>query len=1082
MDENEIYDTEVPLKEIIKQMKLNIYNNFTSYNNPLINIDYLLYRPSIFSLIRKISNKIGFKSQTFFLSIYYLDILHLKNQKIDLDLKVLSLACLLLAAKYAENDQNVPNLPIFVTIFNSIVRYKDIISNKELFFAEVVTCKLMEYKLNYYTIYDFNSFFFGHGIIKIEQLKELHNENFNGINVDLSENSFFIRKILEKIYRQSRYYLDIIINSGNICLKYSSLIISVVIMKKSVEDILIKEQKIKEYDMKEFKEKTAKCFKEIMLEIYQIDYESMEDYQNLISENELQYIFQENNKRNSNYIKDNNLNFLSEKENTNKLNTNNRYGNILNNTLNGKVFIKKFNFSQNIDGYNYKRRNESGMESGEDFLYSNKFKKERVSVPKGYYLDKKYIDLANFNSSFSNNCSISKNINLSHHQERKERSRVKDMSLKKHSELNSLSNYLHTYTNQFYHKKREEINTINQDIIKNMKNININDSYEETKNLINIMDNNKTLPNDNEVLNKEGFKKVRNFEKYKKMVLRKRFFDRINKTKDYSVSRLDDSNTLYNIDTYNEKLQNQNIQKPYFKKVIKNVTNYTIKSRSNVNSFYSTMNNNMYNPNRRKQNKMIILNAFPFNKKENNNIASDHELNINKVANENKSNVTLEAIKSINARNNYKKNIFNKKNLLFNQRKKIYSNNILLNSMTLDNQNNNIIKKEEKDEILLTANNDLINQKNERQKLLFLRMKNINNKINFKNSLNNTEIKNNEFKNQISKRKFLISNNIKNEIMNLPLKQNSEHSSINNNKDKIYENQILNKYGNSKKDMNKNTTSNFIIKELKTKSITTKYINVKNSENNIPGKNKISQKDFKKEKINFPKSSIFKLINRTKTLNVNKLDLSKQELNSALVSKFTKNINNYNSNQNKQNKILKNIQTLDFNNQENSIIEQKNIQKVLFNTINNNNFNDKKEKNLEDINNNIKDSATQSYHYKNYMKNIIQKETNSNKTKNKNISNDNSKTIVINNNININFNNKIDNSNIYQGNKNENINKQINYHSKGTIECTNVNKKNGLNNNNNISSLLHRLPFYKKNLANNKNAFFEDNSKIKIDN
>ena len=117
MDENEIYDTEVPLKEIIKQMKLNIYNNFTSYNNPLINIDYLLYRPSIFSLIRKISNKIGFKSQTFFLSIYYLDILHLKNQKIDLDLKVLSLACLLLAAKYSENDQNVPNLPIFVTIF-----------------------------------------------------------------------------------------------------------------------------------------------------------------------------------------------------------------------------------------------------------------------------------------------------------------------------------------------------------------------------------------------------------------------------------------------------------------------------------------------------------------------------------------------------------------------------------------------------------------------------------------------------------------------------------------------------------------------------------------------------------------------------------------------------------------------------------------------------------------------------------------------------------------------------------------------------------------------------------------------------
>ena len=101
MDENAIYDSEVSPKEIIKQMKINIYNNFTSFYNTSIKLDYLLYRPSIFSLIHKISNKIGFKSQTFFLSAYYLDILHLKYKKIDLDLKVIYLACLLLAAKYS---------------------------------------------------------------------------------------------------------------------------------------------------------------------------------------------------------------------------------------------------------------------------------------------------------------------------------------------------------------------------------------------------------------------------------------------------------------------------------------------------------------------------------------------------------------------------------------------------------------------------------------------------------------------------------------------------------------------------------------------------------------------------------------------------------------------------------------------------------------------------------------------------------------------------------------------------------------------------------------------------------------------
>ena len=111
MDENAISESEVAPKEIINQMKVNIFPNYSLYNNSLINIDYLLYRPSIFSLIHKISNRIGFKSQTYFLSIYYLDILHIKHQKINLDLKLLSLACLTLSAKYAENDKNVPNLP-----------------------------------------------------------------------------------------------------------------------------------------------------------------------------------------------------------------------------------------------------------------------------------------------------------------------------------------------------------------------------------------------------------------------------------------------------------------------------------------------------------------------------------------------------------------------------------------------------------------------------------------------------------------------------------------------------------------------------------------------------------------------------------------------------------------------------------------------------------------------------------------------------------------------------------------------------------------------------------------------------------
>ena len=295
----------------------------------------------------------------------------------------------------------------------------------------------------------------------------------------------------------------------------------------------------------------------------------------------------------------------------------------------------------------------------------------------------------------------------------------------------------------------------------------------------------------------------------------------------------------------------------------------------------------------------------------------------------------------------------------------------------------------------------------------------------------------------------------------MSLKENSE----NNNKDKMYENQILNISVNNKRKVNKNVISN-IIKELKPKNIKNKFFENKNSEKNISEKYKLIKKEIKKEKIDFPKSSIFKLINRTKTFNADKLDLPKEELNSELMSKFPKNLKNLN--QSRRNNIIKNMQTLDFDDRENDINESKNIQNLMFNTIENDNFQkDKKDKNIEDIKDHTKNIPMHSYHYRNYMKSKIkkEKETDGNKGKNKN--NENSKTIVINNNININFNNKIEHSNIYQSNKNENINKQINYNNRGTIENANIDNKNGYNNN--IPSGLHRIPFYKKNSGNNRN-------------
>ena len=203
MELNYQYNIEISPKDIFDSMKKNIYNNFSSQSFSSINKEYLALRNGLFDLLRKISDKMGFKSQTYFLSIYYLDILFSQNKKSDCNYNILGLACLLIASKHCENDPAVPELKYFIKIYNNIVGSKKSISVSDLFYSEVMACKMLNHKLNYYTIYDFNSFFFIHNIVKWELLNELYNDNYKdkySMKCSSKEN-----KIMEKIYKKSRY-------------------------------------------------------------------------------------------------------------------------------------------------------------------------------------------------------------------------------------------------------------------------------------------------------------------------------------------------------------------------------------------------------------------------------------------------------------------------------------------------------------------------------------------------------------------------------------------------------------------------------------------------------------------------------------------------------------------------------------------------------------------------------------------------------------------------------------------------------------------------------------------------------------
>ena len=609
MDENQLYDAEVSPKEILRIMKTNVYNNYFKNSYHFISSEYLLSRSSLFSLIRKISNKLGFKSQTFFLSIYYLDILFSKNKKIDCNYKILGLACLLLSSKYVENDPCIPNLATFTKVYNNIVGYKYSISATDLFYAEVLTCKMLGYKLNYYTIYDFDSFFFGHGIIKIEQLRELNNgiySNFiNGNNFEInSSNSIVIRKILEKIYHKSRQLLELIVNNSNICLKYNSLLISIFIMKKSVEEILFEEQRINKHDLlnkERFITKTSRYFKEIMKELYLIDYESIEEYNALISDKDLIKLLKkekknelspalinlENNIRfaddSNTFDRDNNIKDYNFRESynrapsiyhMNRLNSNNKK-NSNNNTINtnGKErqIIKKMNLNRDLNRYNkYKI-----IMSENSYRLSSHKKNSEKSIPKKNPLISSYLDL----SSISNTKEFKNNkINRPF----------------RHSEMNCMK-YLKKCTtynefgNNLYAIKRNESISMKKNNNKSISIDNNDDIIDIIKSLDNDDNKNKTINIDSPL--KQENDNINIIEKVRKIgVLKNKLFngDIFDKKKENSIVLIDNSNTINTINgetiTNDDNLNNldkyKSIGKPYFRKVIRNAIN-----RENTNNF-----------------------------------------------------------------------------------------------------------------------------------------------------------------------------------------------------------------------------------------------------------------------------------------------------------------------------------------------------------------------------------------------------------------------------------------------------------------------------------------------------------------
>ena len=439
-------EIEIEPIEIFSLMRKNIYNYHRDKNSINIDKTYIILRKSLIALLNKISNQMNFKTRTFYQAVNYLDIIFSKQKNITHNYYLLSAGCLMISSKFCENVPLKPTFQRFIKFANEEIKNNEFkITKEDLFLYEIIICKILDYKLNYFNIYDFNFFFFGNGILKFEHLKDINNF------VEISNEAK--RNILIKIYERSKYYLNNIINNL-ICIKYSSLLISICIMEKSIDYVLIKEfNREDSFNKDEIKRKNKKYFWEIMKNFYKIEYESLEDYQYLKLDCEKYKIFEDNysDNKKKEFTLNNDINSVV--KSVNDLNANMELPKEINKTLkiSNDESIRNKKYNKNNKQLLYKKVNITCYENKKDLIENSKWKQRKNSLD-NKIKDKNYI----VDNNNSNNNTNPKRTYYEFYQNKK----------------NLHRNYKSNYKDNYFLKKTNTSNSPFKDFVnKNINNI-----------------------------------------------------------------------------------------------------------------------------------------------------------------------------------------------------------------------------------------------------------------------------------------------------------------------------------------------------------------------------------------------------------------------------------------------------------------------------------------------------------------------------------------------------------------------------------------------------------------------------------
>ena len=574
-------------------------NNNQKYenNNNTKNTLYEDNRNSIILLIKKVNRALDNASQTFFLALYYMDLIftnenfekifkyYYENNENDLkieinknDLVMISLCCLIIATKFNENDPNVPNIISFINLCSYYSYNKYIFKVEDLIKAEVIVIKFLEYKLNYFTLYHYFSFFFTHGFL-FEKILEKDVIK----NMKLNKN-----EIMEKIYILSREIMDEFIED----FENIEFILGKDIYFTSIEILIWATQHILNISILELSEDKKNIFELL----YDINYKKNKE-KNEIIKNKITAIYDMKNNKKEKEIK-----YIN---NITQINKENR-------------IIIKSNSKFNNENINYGRNN--NLLTSCDTYYLEKYKNNNT------YLNK---NLKNENTN-SNIKSNTKNSNIQFYiskykfinKNNKDVSRStnnyrykKLFQFKNNSNIKNINNRYNYSSNKKDNNENKENIDINNNVkilldkyfknsINNTNNININNSNNEFDNIIKLnyrYNHNKI--NNNDFNKPDEIKPVfaKNYlnQNYHQKSINEKNSDMIYKTKlilnkfSYPYSNI---KNVTNSENFNQNKQSNFYYSKLFDNKVNNIINDRYSVKENIQDNYSDSKNiNIFN-------------------------------------------------------------------------------------------------------------------------------------------------------------------------------------------------------------------------------------------------------------------------------------------------------------------------------------------------------------------------------------------------------------------------------------------------------------------------------------------------------